>query len=105
MAAGRFAAWAGAGILFMLGCITPVGSLLWIPAAVLAGVLISLKVRSPRYFFAFVFGIGVTLIGLGIVNGTYVLMLLYGSVLVGGGTVFFTAFGPRTSHADPPSGS
>lgn len=105
MAAARFAAWAGVGVLFMLGCITPIGFLFWIPAGVLGGVLIGLKVRSPRYFFAFVFGIGLTLISLGLTNGTYVLMLLYGSVLVGGGTVFFLAFGPRTSHADPPSGS
>ncbi len=101
-AVARFLAWAGVGILFMLGNITPIGFLFWIPAGILAGVLIALGVRSPRYFFAFVFGLGVTLIGLGLTNGTYVLMLLYGSVLVGGGTVFFTAFGPRTSHADPP---
>ena len=105
MSAARFAAWAAVGVLFMLGCITPTGFLFWIPAAVFAAILIAVGIRSPRYFFSFVFGIGLTLIGLGIVNGTYVLMLLYGSVLVGGGTVFFTAFGPRTSHADPPSGS
>lgn len=102
---GRFAAWAAVGVLFMIGCISPVGFLLWVPAAALGAVLIALKIRSPRYFFAFVFGLGLTLIGLGITNGTYVIMLLYGTVLVAGGTVFFAAFGPRTSHADPPSGS
>ncbi len=101
----RFLSWAAVGVLFMLGCITPVGFLLWIPAAALAAALISMKVRSPRYFFAFVTGLGVTLIALGIVNGTYVVMLLYGTVLTAGGIVFFAAFGPRTSHADPPSGS
>ena len=105
MAAGRFIAWAAAGVLFMLGCITPIGFLLWIPAAVLAGVLIAAGIRSPRFFFAFVAGIGLTLISLGILNGTYVIMLLYGSVLTAGGVVFFSAFGPRTSHADPPTGS
>ncbi|MCB0871072.1 MAG: hypothetical protein KDB52_09585 [Solirubrobacterales bacterium] len=105
MAAGRFIAWAAAGMLFMLGCITPAGFLLWIPAAALATLLIVLKIRSPRYIFAFITGIGVTLISLGIINGTYVVMILYGSVLTAGGIVFFSAFGPRTSHADPPSGS
>ncbi|MCB0856775.1 MAG: hypothetical protein KDB57_01495 [Solirubrobacterales bacterium] len=104
MTAVRFAAWAAVGVLFLLGCITPVGFIFWIPAAILAGALIGFGMRSPRYFFAFVFGLGVTLICLGLVNGTYVIMLLYGSVLVGGGAVFFAAFGPRTSHADPPSG-
>ncbi len=104
MAAVRFAAWAAVGVLFMLGCITVVGFTFWIPAAILGGVLIALKVRSPRYFFAFVFGLGLTLISLGIINGTYLVMVLYGSVLTGGGLVFFAAFGPRTSHADPPSG-
>jgi hypothetical protein len=47
-------------------------------------------------------GIGATLLCLGIVNGTYKIMLLYGSVVVAGGIVFYAAFGPRTSHADPP---
>lgn len=103
-ALARFAAWAAVGVLFMLGCITPIGFLLWVPAALLASVLIAVGVRSPRYFFAFVFGLGLTLVSLGLTNGTYVLMLLYGSVLVGGGVVFYTAFGPRTSHADPPAG-
>lgn len=104
-ATARFLFWAAVGIFFMVGNIAPIGFVLWIPAALLAGALIAFGVRSPRYFFAFVFGIGVTLVGLGLVNGTYVLMLLYGSVLIGGGIVFFAAFGPRTSHADPPSGS
>ncbi|HMT03979.1 MAG: hypothetical protein KDB48_00190 [Solirubrobacterales bacterium] len=98
----RFLAWAAVGVLFMVGCIAPVGFLIWLPAAVLAGLLVTLKVRSPRYFFAFVGGLGVTLMTLGLINGTYVLMLLFGSVLVAGGIVFFAAFGPRTSHADPP---
>lgn len=98
----RFLAWAAVGVFFMVGCIAPVGFLAWLPAAILAGLLIALKIRSPRFFFAFVTGLGVTLMTLGLINGTYVLMLLYGSVLVAGGVVFFAAFGPRTSHADPP---
>lgn len=97
-----FAGWVAVGILFMVGCIAPVGFLLWAPAVVLAGILIALRARSPRYFFPFVVGIGITLLSLGITNGTYVLMLLYGTILVAGGSVFFAAFGPRTSHADPP---
>ncbi len=105
MHAARFAAWAAVGVFFMLGCITPPGFLFWIPAVLVAGALIWLGIRSPRYFFAFVVGLGVTLIFLGVINGTYVIMLLYGSVLVAGGTVFFAAFGPRTSNADPPTGS
>jgi len=102
-AIARFAGWVAVGILFMVGCIAPIGFFDWIPAVLLAGVLIYLKVRSPRYFFAFVAGIGITLIGLAAVNGTYVIMFLYGSVLVAGGIVFYSAFGPRVSHADPPS--
>lgn len=105
MHAVRFSAWVAVGLFFMLGCITPPGFFLWIPALLLAGVLIWLGVRSPRYFFAFIVGLGVTLIGLGLVNGTYMIMLLYGSVLIAGGTVAFAAFGPRTSNADPPTGS
>jgi len=101
----RFLAWVAVGILFMIGCIAPIGFFDWIPAAVLAIVLIWRGVRSPRYLFPFVAGIGLTLIGLGIVNGTYVIMLLYGSVLLAGGIVFYSAFGPRTSHADPPTGT
>lgn len=97
-----FAGWMAAGVLFMVGCIAPIGFLCWIPAAIVAGALIAAGARSPRYFFSFVAGIGLTLIALGATNGTYVLMLLYGSVLVAGGSVFFAAFGPRTSHADPP---
>ncbi|MBN8867041.1 MAG: hypothetical protein J0H98_05770 [Solirubrobacterales bacterium] len=101
-ALARFLGWAAVGVLFMVGCIAPIGFLDWIPAVLLAVVLVVLGVRSPRYFFAFVAGIGVTLICLGIVNGTYVLMLLYGTVVLTGGIVFYAAFGPRTSHADPP---
>jgi len=97
-----FASWAAVGVVFMVGCIAPIGFLMWIPAAALAAIAVALRARSVRYLFAFVAGIGLTLIALGIVNGTYVLMLLYGSVLVSGGSVFFAAFGPRTSHADPP---
>lgn len=104
-ALARFVGWLAVGILFMVGCIAPIGFFDWIPAVILAGVLVYLKVRSPRYLFPFVAGIGLTLIGLGLVNGTYVIMLLYGSVLVAGGIVFYAAFGPRTSHADPPSES
>lgn len=89
----------------MVGCIAPIGFFDWIPALLLAGFLIWRRVRSPRYFFAFVTGLGITLVGLGVVNGTYAIMLLYGSVLIAGGIVFYAAFGPRTSHADPPTGT
>lgn len=101
---GRFLAWAAVGILAMAGCVAPVGFLLWIPAAALAGLLIAFKVRSPRYFFSFVTGLGLTLFGLGILNGTYAILLLFGLLVIAGGIVFFTAFGSRISHADPPSG-
>jgi len=98
----RYLAWAAVGVLFMVGNIAPVGKVLWIPAVLLAAGLIAARIRTPRYFFAFVAGIGATLIGLAIVNGTYIFMLLYGSVLISAGIVGFMAFGPRTSHADPP---
>lgn len=98
----RYLAWAAVGVLFMVGNIAPVGKVLWIPAFVLGVGLIVAKARTPRYFFAFVAGIGATLIGLAIVNGTYVMMAFYGTVLVSAGVVGFLAFGPRTSHADPP---
>ena len=97
-----FLAWTAAGILFMAGSIAPVGSVLWIPAAVGALVLIAAGARSPRYFFAFVAGIGITLVGLGTVNSDYTPMVAYGVFLVAGAVVSFAAFGPRTSHADPP---
>jgi hypothetical protein len=98
----KFAAWLAVGVLFMIGCIAPIGFFDWIPAVALGGILIWRGVRSPRYFFAFVAGIGATLLCLGVVNGTYKIMLLYGSVVIAGGIVFYAAFGPRTSHADPP---
>jgi hypothetical protein len=103
-ATARFAGWLAVGVLFMVGCIAPISFFDWIPAALLAGFLIWRGVRSPRYFFAFAAGIGITLVGLGIVNGTYRIMLLYGSVVIAGGIVFYAAFGPRTSHAEPPGG-
>lgn len=86
----------------MLGCISPAGFVLWIPSAALGATLVATGFRSPRFFFSFVVGIGLTLIGLGITNDTYLVMLLYGGMLVAGGTVFFAAFGPRVSRADPP---
>jgi len=98
----RYLAWAAVGVLFMVGSIAPVGKLLWIPAVILAAALIVARIRTPRYFFAFVAGIGATLIGLAIVNNTYIFMAFYGTVLVSAGIVGFMAFGPRTSHADPP---
>ncbi|MDQ2699964.1 MAG: hypothetical protein M3Y23_01410 [Actinomycetota bacterium] len=98
----RYFAWLAVGVLFMTGNITPVGKILWIAGAVLAAGLLVAGARSPRYFFAFVAGIGVTLIVLAIVNTTYILMLLYGSVLLAAGIVGFAAFGPRTSKADGP---
>ena len=86
----------------MVGTIAPVGKILWLAAALIAAILVFRDVRSPRYFFAFVAGIGATLISLAIVNGTYVMMAFYGTVLISAGIVGFMAFGPRTSHADPP---
>jgi len=86
----------------MVGCIAPVGFLLWLPALSLAGAMIGAGARSPRFFFAFVAGIGLALVALGLVNRTYLTMLLLGGVTFAGGVVFFSAFGPRTSHADPP---
>lgn len=83
-ATARFAGWLAVGVLFMVGCIAPISFFDWIPAALLAGFLIWRGVRSPRYFFAFAAGIGITLVGLGIVNGTYRIMLLYGSVVIAG---------------------
>lgn len=98
----RYLAWTAVGVLFMVGTIAPIGKLLWIPAVILALLLVAAKIRSPRYFFAFVAGIGATLIGLALVNTTYIFMAFYGTVLVSAGIVGFMAFGPRTSHADPP---
>jgi hypothetical protein len=98
----RYLAWAAAGVLFMVGVIAPVGKILWVPAGIIAIASIASGSRSPRYFFAFVAGIGATLIGLGLVNTTYVMMLFYGSVVVAGGIAGFAAFGPRTSRADGP---
>jgi len=101
-ALAKFIAWLAVGTLFMVGCIAPIGFFDWIPAVILGAVLVWRGVRSPRYFFPFVSGIGVALFGLGAVNGTYAIMLLYGTVVTAGGIVFYAAFGPRTSHADPP---
>ena len=99
----RYLSWAAVGVLFMVGTIAPVGKVLWIAAAIVAAVLIFVvKARTPRYFFAFVAGIGATLITLGIVNHTYIVMVLYGTVLIAAGITAFAAFGPRTSHADGP---
>jgi|GEM_PF-1514149 hypothetical protein len=103
VAGAKFAGWLAVGALFMIGCIAPISFFDWIPAAILAGFLIYRGVRSPRYFFAFAAGIGITLVGLGIVNSTYRILLLYGIVVIAGGIVFYSAFGPRTSHAEPPS--
>ncbi|MBK5233395.1 MAG: hypothetical protein JJE13_10495 [Thermoleophilia bacterium] len=98
----KFLPWAAAGILFMVGVIAPIGFLMWIPAAILMTVLIVKGIRSPRSFFAFASGIGATLIALALVNHTYIIFLLYGTVVTVGGVVMFSAFGPRTSHADEP---
>jgi hypothetical protein len=102
-AAAKFVGWLAVGALFMIGCIAPISFFDWIPAALLAGFLVWRGVRSPRYFFAFAAGIGIALVGLGIVNSTYRILLLYGIVVIAGGIVFYSAFGPRTSHAEPPS--
>jgi len=98
----RYLSWATVGVLFMIGTIAPVGKILWIAAAVVAAVLLRFGARTPRYFFAVVAGIGATLVGLAFVNTTYILMILYGGVLICGGIVGFAAFGPRTSNADGP---
>ena len=98
----KYVSWSAVGVLFMVGVIAPVGKILWIPAAIIAAILIGVHIRTPRYFFAFVSGIGATLIGLGIYNTTYIALILYGSVLVTAGIVAFAAFGPRTSKADGP---
>ena len=98
----KFLPWFAAGVLFLVGCIAPVGFLMWIPAFALMLGLLAMGVRSPRSFFAFASGIGVTLIALAIVNHTYVMFLLYGTVVTVGGIVMFSAFGPRVSHAQGP---
>ena len=98
----KFLPWAAAGVLFMVGVIAPIGFLMWIPAFALMAVLIAIGVRSPRFFFAFVSGIGVTLLGLALVNHQYIIFLRYGTVVTVGGIVMFSAFGPRTSHAEGP---
>jgi len=98
----RYLSWAAVGVLFMVGSIAPVGKVLWIPAVIGAILLAVAKVRSPRYFFAFVAGIGATLIVLALINTTYIFLAFYGTVLLSAGIAFFAAFGPRTSHADPP---
>ena len=98
----KFLPWALAGVLFMIGCIAPVGVLLWIPAFALMALLSATGNRSPRSFFAFAAGIGLTLIGLAVINHTYLIFLLYGGVVTTGGIVLFSAFGPRTSNADGP---
>ncbi len=98
----KFLPWAAAGVMFMVGAIAPIGFLMWIPAAILMAVLIATGVRSPRSFFAFASGIGVTLLALAVVNHTYIIFLLYGTVVTTGGIVMFSAFGPRSSRADGP---
>ncbi|MBK8294703.1 MAG: hypothetical protein IPK93_08015 [Solirubrobacterales bacterium] len=98
----KFLPWTAAGVLFMAGVIAPIGFLIWIPAFALMVVLIVIGVRSPRFFFAFVSGIGATLVALAVVNHQYIIFLLYGTVVTAGGIVMFTAFGPRTSHAEGP---
>jgi hypothetical protein len=98
----KFLPWAAAGVLFMVGCIAPIGFLMWIPAFALMAILIAMGVRSPRSFFAFASGIGVTLLGLAITNHQYIIFLFYGTVVTLGGIVMFSAFGPRTSHAQGP---
>lgn len=98
----KFLPWAAAGVLFMVGVIAPAGFLMWIPAAILMAALIATGLRSPRSFFAFVSGIGATLLALALVNHTYIIFLLYGTVVTVGGIVMFSAFGPRTSHAEGP---
>ena len=98
----NFLPWWAAGVLFMVGCIAPIGFLMWIPAFALIAALIFMGVRSPRSFFAFASGIGSTMIALAILNHQYVIFVLYGTVVTVGGIVMFSAFGPRTSHAEGP---
>lgn len=99
----RFIAWAAVGVLIMVGFITPIGFLIWIPAVILAAVLLFLGVRSPRYFFALVTGVGATLIALAFINTNYIILVLYGALVVTAGIAIFAAFGPRVSHARAPS--
>ena len=98
----NFLLWAAAGVLFMVGCIAPIGFLMWIPAFALMALLIAKGVRSPRSFFAFASGIGITMLALAVINHTYVIFLLYGTIVTVGGIVMYSAFGPRTSHAEGP---
>lgn len=102
----RILSWAFAGAAFMAGIIAPVGFLLWIPAAVLAGAGIALGARSLRYLLVFIVGSGLTLVVFGIVNTTYITITFFGLLVVMGGATGFAAFGPRVSRAEaPPAGS
>jgi hypothetical protein len=98
----KFVCWLPVGILFMIGIIAPIGFLTWIPAAIIAGILWAGGMRSPRFAFPFVSGLGLTLIGLGLIHDKYIFMVFYGTVLLSAGIVGYAAFGPRTSHADGP---
>ncbi|MDQ2622382.1 MAG: hypothetical protein M3Y45_05000 [Actinomycetota bacterium] len=99
----KFPLWGAVGVLFMVGCVAPVGFVIWIPAAVLALILITVGNRSVRpMFFGFVAGIGVTLIVVGILNTIYLPASFLGLFLIAGSVTGFVAFGPRVSHAEPP---
>jgi len=99
----RFLAWLAVGALFMVGCVAPIGFVAWIPAAVLALAAIALGARSMRFFFAFVAGIGAVLLVVGVRDSTYVTMAFLGVFVIAGAGTGFAAFGPRTSHAEPPA--
>lgn len=91
------------GALFMAGCVAPVGFALWIPAAVLAAILIAVGLRAVRnVFFGFVAGVGVVLIAVGILDATYVAISFLGAFVILGAVTGYAAFGPRTSHAERP---
>ncbi len=99
----RFALWAAVGLIFTVGFFASVGSALWIVAVVLAAALIGLGVRSVRYgFFGFVAGTGLALIAVGIAGETGVAVCFLGAFVILGSITGFIAFGPRTSHAEPP---
>ncbi len=99
----KFPLWMVVGALFMIGCVAPVGFTMWIPAGVIALGLIGLGNRSIRPVFGFIAGIGATLIVVGLLNTTYLPASFLGVFLILGSVTGFVAFGPRVSHAEPPT--
>lgn len=99
----KFILWLVVGALFMVGCVAPVGFTMWIPAAVLALILLAVGSRAVRaMMFGFVAGVGATVIVVGLLNTTYLAASFLGLFLIVGSVTGFVAFGPRVSHAEPP---